>query len=60
MLKATKVDGVYDADPLTHPDAERHERLTYGEVLNGPPAGARRDGRLAVHGERPARSSSST
>ena len=35
MLKATKVDGVYDADPLTHPGARRHERLTYGDVLNG-------------------------
>jgi uridylate kinase len=35
MLKATKVDGVYDADPLTHPEARRHERLSYGDVLNG-------------------------
>jgi uridylate kinase len=34
MLKATKVDGVYDADPQTNPQAVRHDHLTYGEVLN--------------------------
>ncbi len=34
MLKATKVDGVYDADPLTTPGALRHEHLRYGDVLN--------------------------
>jgi uridylate kinase len=33
LLKGTKVDGVYDADPKTHPDAVRFERLTYHEVL---------------------------
>jgi uridylate kinase len=33
MLKATKVDGVYSADPLTNPDAERYVRLTYSEAL---------------------------
>lgn len=33
MLKATKVDGVYDADPATHPDAVKYDRLTYDEVL---------------------------
>jgi len=33
LLKATKVDGVYDADPMTHPDARRHDRLSYGQVL---------------------------
>jgi uridylate kinase len=33
MLKATKVDGVYDADPLTHPAAIRHEHLTFSDVL---------------------------
>jgi uridylate kinase len=33
ILKATKVDGVYDADPLTNPRARRHEHLTYGQVL---------------------------
>jgi len=33
MLKATKVDGVYDADPVKHADAKRYERLTYDDVL---------------------------
>jgi len=33
IMKATKVDGVYSADPVTTPDAERFERLTYREVL---------------------------
>lgn len=34
LLKGTKVDGVYDADPMKHPDAKRYERLTYHEVLS--------------------------
>jgi uridylate kinase len=33
MLKATKVDGVYDKDPAVHSDAVRFEQLTYQEVL---------------------------
>jgi uridylate kinase len=33
MLKATKVDGVYTADPHLDPTAERHEELTYSQVL---------------------------
>ena len=33
LLKATKVDGVYDADPVTHPDAKRYTELTYADVL---------------------------
>ena len=33
VLKATKVDGVYSADPVIHPDATRYERLTYEEVI---------------------------
>ena len=33
MLKATKVDGVYTADPALDPTAERHEELTYSQVL---------------------------
>jgi len=33
ILKATKVDGVYDSDPLTNPEAKRYERLTYSQVL---------------------------
>ncbi len=33
VLKATKVDGVYSADPVAHPDAIKYDRLTYNEVL---------------------------
>ncbi|MFW6146326.1 MAG: UMP kinase [Planctomycetota bacterium] len=33
MLKATKVDGVFSDDPVTHPEAERFARLTYHEML---------------------------
>jgi len=34
VLKATKVDGVYSADPMLDPDAELYQSLTYDEVLN--------------------------
>ncbi|MBA3582338.1 MAG: UMP kinase [Gammaproteobacteria bacterium] len=34
MLKATKVDGVYDSDPMKNPNAKRYSRLTYDEALN--------------------------
>ncbi|MET1023393.1 MAG: UMP kinase [Pseudoxanthomonas sp.] len=34
LLKATKVDGVYDKDPRKFPDAKRFDSLTYDEVLN--------------------------
>src|SRR5665647_143565 len=34
IMKATKVDGVYDADPKTHPDAVKFDELPYIEVLN--------------------------
>jgi uridylate kinase len=34
LLKGTKVDGVYDADPVTNPDAIRHEHLSFAQVLN--------------------------
>ena len=33
VLKATKVDGVYDCDPVTHPDAVKYDRLDYETVL---------------------------
>lgn len=33
LLKATKVDGVYDSDPVTHPDAHRYSELAYTDVL---------------------------
>ena len=34
VIKATKVDGVYDADPIKNPAAKKFARLTYIEVLN--------------------------
>jgi uridylate kinase len=34
ILKATKVDGVYDSDPMVNPKAKKFERLSYIEVLN--------------------------
>jgi len=33
VLKATKVDGVYTADPKTHPDAQRYQRLSFDEAI---------------------------
>ncbi len=33
LLKATKVDGIYDADPVTNPRAVKFDRLTYSEAL---------------------------
>jgi uridylate kinase len=34
VIKATKVDGVYDADPEKDPDAKRFDHLTYIDALN--------------------------
>ncbi len=33
MLKATKVDGVYTADPKTDADARRYQRITFDEAI---------------------------
>lgn len=33
LIKATKVDGVYSADPVSHPDATFYPTLTYDQVL---------------------------
>jgi len=33
VLKATKVNGIYDSDPMKNPDATRYESLTFTEVL---------------------------
>jgi len=33
LLKGTKVDGVYDSDPVQNPDAKRFESLSYEDVL---------------------------
>lgn len=34
LLKATKVDGVYDCDPVTHKDASLFQEITYMDVIN--------------------------
>ena len=34
LIKATKVDGVYDSDPVKNKDAKKFEHLTYIETLN--------------------------
>ncbi len=34
IVKATKVDGVYSADPLQNPQAQRYSRLSYQQVLD--------------------------
>lgn len=34
LMKATKVDGVYDSDPIKNPDAKRFDNITYMDVLN--------------------------
>ncbi|MCC5793003.1 MAG: UMP kinase [Legionellaceae bacterium] len=34
VLKATKVDGIYSADPVKFPDAKRYDYLTYQQVLH--------------------------
>lgn len=33
VIKATKVDGVYSADPVKHPDAKKYDKLTFDEVI---------------------------
>jgi uridylate kinase len=34
MIKATKVNGVYDSDPFTNPNAKRFDHITYMDALN--------------------------
>jgi uridylate kinase len=34
LLKATKVDGIFDSDPALNPNAKRYDRLTYDQVLD--------------------------
>ena len=33
LVKSTKVDGVYSADPVTDPNAQRYEHLSYDQVI---------------------------
>ncbi len=34
IMKATKVDGIYDKDPMKHSDAKKYDRISYIDVLN--------------------------
>lgn len=34
LLKATKVDGVYDADPSTHPNAKRYDSISFADAID--------------------------
>ncbi len=34
IMKATKVDGVYDSDPMKNPDAKKFDKITYTETIN--------------------------
>ena len=54
LLKATKVDGIYTADPVSDPNAKFIKRLRYMEVLEGGLRGHGHDGDLALHGQRDA------
>ena len=34
IIKATKVDGIYDKDPINNPNAKYYEKISYAQVLN--------------------------
>ena len=34
LMKATKVDGIYSADPVTNPDAIRYDKISYQDALS--------------------------
>ena len=34
LIKATKVDGIYDSDPVKNPDAKKYDHLTYDEAID--------------------------
>ena len=54
LLKATKVDGVYDADPVTHPNARRYAELEYADLLRDQLKVLDAAAVSPLHGERPA------
>ncbi len=54
LLKATKVDGVYTADPKNDPDAERYDTLSFDKVLADKLSGHGRDRDRHVPRQRPA------
>ena len=34
MIKLTQVDGVYDSDPKTNPNAKRYDKISYDEFIS--------------------------
>jgi uridylate kinase len=34
MIKATRVDGIYDSDPLTNEDASKYDHITYDQAID--------------------------
>ena len=54
VLMAKGVDGVYDDDPRTNPDAHRYEQVSYAEVLQQGPQGRRRHRVQPLPGQRDA------
>ncbi len=34
IMKGTKVDGIYDADPVTHPEATRYDQMQFLNIIN--------------------------
>jgi len=36
VMKATKVDGIYDKDPMKFPDAKRYKTMTYRDAITEP------------------------
>ena len=54
LMGKNGVDGVYNADPRTHPDAMKYDEITFVEALQQGLQGGRRDRVRTVHGESPA------
>ena len=52
ILKATRVDGIYDADPERVSNAKFFSQISYRDVLHQDPEGYGLDGDLVVHGQR--------
>ena len=50
ILKATKVDGIYSADPLLHKGAHKYDELTYLDVLKNQLKVMDCNGNLSLHG----------
>ncbi len=34
IMKGTKVDGIYDADPVSHPTAKKYDQISFLAILN--------------------------